>query len=186
MRCGRSSACLRNRYFGAPLCGLMLRSGAAPFVALKLSNSLALRRVSKHGSTPRPNHKIYGPSLFPCCRRRFESAGSRAKSPRNQRFFLCTRPTLYLPFSRNRISHPIKPLRKYQGDWSTLGRITAERSGIMFGHSPFQAGTCCSYVIAGIRTLQDIKGRTVYHSPTSLHQSVECARPPASLPGGIC
>jgi hypothetical protein len=28
---------------------LMLRSGAAPFIALKLFNSRALRRVSKHG-----------------------------------------------------------------------------------------------------------------------------------------
>ena len=33
---------------------LMLRSGAAPFVALKLFNSLALRRISKHGPHTEP------------------------------------------------------------------------------------------------------------------------------------
>src|ERR1700722_20259066 len=117
----------------------MLRSGAAPFIALNLFNSRALRRVSKHGRTPRPNQQnlsVLIRAIRPAPLRKF---GSSRKITTNQGFFLCTQPALYLPFGRNRVGDPIKPLREYQGDWSPLGRITAERSGIVFGHSLLQA-----------------------------------------------
>jgi hypothetical protein len=117
----------------------MLRSGAAPFIVLNLSNSRALRRVSKHGRTPTPNQQNLSALARPSLPAPLREFGQSSEITSNQGSILCTRPALYLPFGRNCVGDPIKPLREYRGDGSTLGRITAECSGIVFGHSPLEA-----------------------------------------------